>query len=290
MTGGAPPPSLFAFACPAVGLFRGRAGAPPPLGRCRGAPSRLPAGPSRTHRRAAAAAAAAGGVMLAKGFSPQTPDGEDAPPPPSTAASSPIPQGPPRTPDDDGGEWKPLGPTLRQMRATADGVDMAVGDDGVRSPDAGVLPQRVADRMGRRMAVLGGVPFFVGVAVFLVYFLLAYRYDVRVIPVFVGYSTLFTFGGALVGVTYGIMSASWDEEVEGSFWGWQEAQLNVLRAKEGLTTARGREVREEAYARSEEAALKREREDRAAAAAAAADGGGGKGKLKGGKGKGKGSS
>lgn len=183
--------------------------------------------------------------------------------------------------------WTPLGPTLRQTRASADGVDAAVGDDGVRSPDAGVLPQRVADRMGRRMAVLGGVPFFVGVAVFLVYFLLAYRYDVRVIPVFVGYSTLFTFGGALVGVTYGIMSASWDEEVEGSFWGWREAKVNVLRAKEGLTTARGREVREEAFARSEAAARKREREDRAAAAAGKGPIGprGGKG-SKGGKGKG----
>lgn len=285
MTGGTPSLPFFAFACPAVGV-PGRLGTPTPLGRFRGAPSRLPARPCPTHRRAAAAAA--GGVMLAKGFSPQTPDGDDEPPPPAStaAASPPPPRGPPRTPDDDGGEWTPLGPTLRQTRATADGVDAAVGDDGVRSPDAGVLPQRVADRMGRRMAVLGGVPFFVGVAVFLVYFLLAYRYDVRVIPVFVGYSTLFTFGGALAGVTYGIMSASWDEEVEGSFWGWQEAKLNVLRAKEGLTTARGREVREEAFARSEEAALKREREDRAAAA----DGGGGKGKTRGGKGgKGKGS-
>jgi len=138
----------------------------------------------------------------------------------------------------------------------------------VRSPDAGVLPQRVADRMGIRMAVLGGVPFFVGVSVFLLYFTLAFRFDVRVIPVFVGYSTLFTFGGALVGVTYGIMSASWDEEVEGSFWGWEEAKMNALRAREGLTSARGREVREEAFARAEGAALARERADRAAAEAA----------------------
>ncbi|GAB0490273.1 hypothetical protein MMPV_001505 [Pyropia vietnamensis] len=217
--------------------------------------------------------------MLAKGFAPRKPDDDEESPLASTAASPPPPRGPPRTPDDDGGEWKPLGPTLRQMRATADGIDAAVDDDGVRSPNAGVLPQKVADRMGRRMAVLGGVPFFVGVAVFLVYFLLAYRFEVRVIPVFVGYSTLFTFGGALVGVTYGIMSASWDEEVEGSFWGWQEAKVNVLRARDGLATARGREVREEAFARSEEAALKRQREDAIAAAP-----GGDKGKERGGKG------
>ena len=39
-------------------------------------------------------------------------------------------------------------------------------------------------------------------------------------------STL-TFGGALVGITYGVLSASWEPGREGTFWGGAEIKVNV---------------------------------------------------------------
>lgn len=36
------------------------------------------------------------------------------------------------------------------------------------------------------------------------------------------------------GITYSVMSASWDEDREGSFWGLDEFQRNVDNIKEGL--------------------------------------------------------
>ena len=36
-----------------------------------------------------------------------------------------------------------------------------------------------------------------------------------------------TFGGALLGITYGVLSASWEPGREGSFWGVTEFKANI---------------------------------------------------------------
>ena len=35
------------------------------------------------------------------------------------------------------------------------------------------------------------------------------------------------FGGGLMGITYGVLSTSWDPRREGSFWGWTEFRANL---------------------------------------------------------------
>jgi hypothetical protein len=35
------------------------------------------------------------------------------------------------------------------------------------------------------------------------------------------------FGGGLAGISYGIVSSSWEANREGSFWGWNEAKANL---------------------------------------------------------------
>ena len=37
----------------------------------------------------------------------------------------------------------------------------------------------------------------------------------------------FIFGGGLLGISYGLLSASWDPNREGSFWGWTEFRANL---------------------------------------------------------------
>jgi hypothetical protein len=47
-------------------------------------------------------------------------------------------------------------------------------------------------------------------------------------PIWVVYVTsALTFGGGLLGITYGILSSSWDPRREGSFWGWTEFRANL---------------------------------------------------------------
>ena len=43
---------------------------------------------------------------------------------------------------------------------------------------------------------------------------------------------------ALQGITYSVMSASWDEDREGDFWGIEEFQRNVGNIREGLDRSR----------------------------------------------------
>ncbi|PNH07750.1 Protein PAM68, chloroplastic [Tetrabaena socialis] len=40
-------------------------------------------------------------------------------------------------------------------------------------------------------------------------------------------ATVFTFGGGLLGITYGALSSSWDPNREGSALGWNEMQANL---------------------------------------------------------------
>jgi hypothetical protein len=88
------------------------------------------------------------------------------------------------------------------------------------------------------MVAFAGVPFFLGIGAFGFFFLLKYKYDIVVIPPVVGYATLGLFGVSLFGLTYGIMSASWDPARVGTLLGWEEAQRNFISTVDGFWRAR----------------------------------------------------
>jgi Photosynthesis affected mutant 68 len=142
--------------------------------------------------------------------------------------------------DGKGEEFVPRGPTMRKDYQERGLMETDSG------PDAGVLPQVVADRMIRRIAGFAGVPL-VGLFVFFgAYFVAKYKYDISVIPVVVAYTTLGCIGSAGVGITYGIMSSSWDPDVEGTGPGFKEAKTNMVRARDGLLTMLNLEKQEDA--------------------------------------------
>ncbi|CAN8075712.1 unnamed protein product [Agarophyton chilense] len=148
----------------------------------------------------------------------------------------------------------PRGTTLRQEYERKGVIEPTY------NPDAGTLPEIVANRMLRRIIGFGGVPFGLFFSFFILYFVLKYKYDVTVLPVVVAFTTLGTIGFATIGITYGIFSSSWDEDVEGSFFGWEQAKKNFVRAKDGLLGARQREMKEEELARIDEL-VEKESED-----------------------------
>lgn len=137
-------------------------------------------------------------------------------------------------------EFVPRGPTMRKNFQER---GLMEPDNG---PDAGVLPQVVADRMIRRIAGFAGVPLGGLFVFFGAYFVAKYKFDISVIPVVVAYTTLGCIGSAGVGITYGIMSSSWDPDVDGTALGFKEAKVNIVRAKDGLLTALSKERQDEA--------------------------------------------
>ncbi|KAK3150573.1 hypothetical protein QOZ80_3AG0234960 [Eleusine coracana subsp. coracana] len=88
------------------------------------------------------------------------------------------------------------------------------------------IPEVVTNRMMRRVGASVGAPLVLGVGFFpLFYYLKAVRkVDV---PTWIPFGVSFIFfGAALLGVSYGIVSASWDPAREGSLLGWNEARRN----------------------------------------------------------------
>ncbi|KAK7407080.1 hypothetical protein VNO78_08721 [Psophocarpus tetragonolobus] len=92
--------------------------------------------------------------------------------------------------------------------------------------DRGVIPEVVTNRMMSRMAVSVGIPLGIGLLFFPFFYYLKVGLKIDV-PTWVPFIvSFFFFGSALLGVSYGIVSSSWDPLREGSFWGWNEAQKN----------------------------------------------------------------
>ncbi|KAA0052996.1 protein PAM68 [Cucumis melo var. makuwa] len=80
--------------------------------------------------------------------------------------------------------------------------------------------------MMSRMGFTVGIPLFIGLLFFPFFYYLKVGLKIDVpswVPVIVSF---FFFGSALLGVSYGIVSSSWDPMREGSLLGWNEAQKN----------------------------------------------------------------
>ena len=91
------------------------------------------------------------------------------------------------------------------------------------------IPQVVSQRMARRMALFCGIPTTLGIATFFVcYWIVSHGWyklpNVAVVLVSMGF-----FGLGVIGLTYGVLSASWDEEVPGSWLGASEFATNLGR-------------------------------------------------------------
>ncbi|MEB3317388.1 MAG: PAM68 family protein [Cyanobacteriota bacterium] len=99
------------------------------------------------------------------------------------------------------------------------------------------IPEAVANRMARRIAIATGVPTLLGMGVFIGSYLLVSRHVLDIPPS----ATLLASGGCfllgLLGLSYGVLSASW-EATAGSLLGTEQIPLNISRIKTSLRALR----------------------------------------------------
>lgn len=97
-------------------------------------------------------------------------------------------------------------------------------------PTASGIPEIVSRRMVKRMAVFCGIPTALGMSTFLFSYLIVVN-DVYKIPTYaVLLVSLGFFGLGVLGLSYGALSASWEEsEAAGSRLGWSEFTTNLGR-------------------------------------------------------------
>jgi len=112
-----------------------------------------------------------------------------------------------------------------------------------RDRQALAVPEVVSDRMIRRMAILSGLPIVLGVLTFVgSYFVVVNDLfnlpNTAVLLVSMGW-----FGLGVLGLSYGVISASWDEESPGSLLGWSEFTLNFERLMAAWREARQKSLK-----------------------------------------------
>ena len=98
------------------------------------------------------------------------------------------------------------------------------------------IPKYVADRMAKRIFFTAGIPTIMGMSVFVISYIIVTRNIAEIPPSStIAISALFFLLG-LGGLSFGILSASWDKE-PGSFFGIENIPLNLERAKAAFRPA-----------------------------------------------------
>ncbi|MBE9125258.1 MULTISPECIES: PAM68 family protein [unclassified Coleofasciculus] len=114
-------------------------------------------------------------------------------------------------------------------------------DDNPTTPsrESMTIPDAVSKRMVRRMALLCGIPTALAISSFFISYFLVTNVGLKLPNVAVVLVSMGFFGLGVLGLSYGVLSASWDEESPGTVLGWQEFTTNV-----GRMTAAWRSVRQ----------------------------------------------
>jgi len=120
----------------------------------------------------------------------------------------------------------------------------AKGPTGKAAPPARVksarqraIPDAVANRMARRIAIATGIPTVMGMAVFIGSYLVVSQglLDVPTGITLVASGGCFLLG--LLGLSYGVLSSSW-EDAAGSLLGMEQIGLNIGRLKQSVKAMR----------------------------------------------------
>lgn len=113
----------------------------------------------------------------------------------------------------------------------------AAGGPPAKAPRQQVIPDAVANRMVRRIAIATGTPTVLGMGVFVASYLLVTRGLLEIPPglTLVGSGAFFLLG--LLGLSYGVLSASW-EDAPGSLLGMEQIGVNISRVRASVRAMR----------------------------------------------------
>ncbi|QDZ38807.1 DUF3464 family protein [Euhalothece natronophila Z-M001] len=100
------------------------------------------------------------------------------------------------------------------------------------------IPEEVSQRMVRRMAFFSGIPTSLGIASFFIFYWIVSRELLELPPYTVVLVSMGLFGLGVLGLSYGVISASWDEGRLGTRVGWEEFKANIKRLISAWRSAR----------------------------------------------------
>ena len=104
-------------------------------------------------------------------------------------------------------------------------------------PSQQVIPDAVANRMARRIAIGTSIPTVMGMGVFIGSYLLVSRQIFDVPPGATLAASAGCFFLGLLGLSFGVLSASWEEK-PGSLLGSEQIGLNISRLRSSVKSMR----------------------------------------------------
>ena len=119
-------------------------------------------------------------------------------------------------------EGTPVNPTAQPVADIDDDSDSSTA----------TIPEQITDRMLKRMIMFSIGPVFLGFTLFPLFYYLkkVQEIDIPVWAVYIVQTTI--FAGGLLGISYGVLSSSWDQRREGTLLGWDEFKANLPLALE----------------------------------------------------------
>ena len=114
-------------------------------------------------------------------------------------------------------------------------IDVKNPEKNIRK-DSGI-PKYVANRMARRIAFTTGIPTVSGMGVFIGSYFLISKGIAEISPTVTLVSSAMCFLVGLLGLSYGILSASWDFN-PGSFLGIENIKPNINRMKDAFKSSK----------------------------------------------------
>ncbi|BAZ04540.1 PAM68 family protein [Calothrix sp. NIES-3974] len=91
------------------------------------------------------------------------------------------------------------------------------------------IPEVISQRMIKRVAFFSGTPTILGISTLIISYLLITFAHITLPPIAVLLVNMGFFGLGVLGITYGVLSASWDENRTGTLIGWNEFTTNFGR-------------------------------------------------------------
>ena len=133
-------------------------------------------------------------------------------------------------------------PIAGSAAVKANGASRAAAVAGKRPGKSGaarqrVIPDAVANRMARRIAIGTGIPTVMGMGVFIASYLLVSRSILDIPPALTLLSSGACFLLGVLGLSYGVLSASW-EEAPGSLLGLEQIGKNIERLRQSIRSMR----------------------------------------------------
>jgi hypothetical protein len=133
----------------------------------------------------------------------------------------------------------PFEPNAARKKAERAAVKQTRGVNRSSPTRPNAIPPAVSQRMARRMAYFAGVPSVFGMLTFVLSYLAIQKYQMEIPTVAVLLVSLLFFGLGVVGLSYGMLSASWDE-APGSLFGFEHVGINFGRMTEAFRSEKAK--------------------------------------------------